>query len=111
MGFNGSWRHPQRTADFLVRQTSDDQPQNFLLTFGQLTVALPRRKIGGVAGWDAAETDDEDPDRLAVTLRMTAAYLRSALDADDPAWVEARAALTHHAAALGRVEERVSAIR
>lgn len=60
--------------------------------------------LGGIAGFDAKETDDEDPDRLATVQRMTWAYLRSALFAGDPAWAEACRALREHGAALGRVE-------
>ncbi len=43
-------------------------------------------RLGGIAGYDAKETDDEDPDRLEVTRRMTWAYLRSALHPGDTAW-------------------------
>lgn len=43
----------------------------------------PRIKAGAlltaVAGDDAKETDDENPDRLAITQRLSWAYLRSAL--------------------------------
>jgi predicted dienelactone hydrolase len=69
-----------------------------------LTLLGARHGLGGIAGYDAKETDDEDPDRLAVTQRMTWAYLRSALYEGDPAWAEACRALTDHAGSLGRVE-------
>jgi len=62
--------------------------------------------LGGIAGYDAQETDDEDPDRLAVTQRMTWAYLRTALYEGDPAWTRACAALDSHAASLGRVDRK-----
>lgn len=68
-----------------------------------LTLHGGKHGLGGVAGYDAKETDDEDPDRLAATQRMTLAYLRSALYDGDPAWDEARAALESEAAALGHV--------
>ena len=60
--------------------------------------------LGGIAGYDAKETDDEDPDRLAITQRMTWAYLRSALYGEDPAWTDACAVLATHARGLGYVE-------
>ena len=60
--------------------------------------------MGGVAGYDAKETDDEDPDRLEVTRRMTVAYLRSALYDGDPAWTTACGALAEFAGDLGRVD-------
>ena len=61
--------------------------------------------LGGIAGYDAKETDDEDPDRLATTQRMTLAWLRTALDVDDKAWAEACAAL-RQTAGLGTVDEK-----
>lgn len=71
-----------------------------------LTLFGAKHGLGGVAGYDAKETDDEDPDRLAVTQRMTWAYLRSALHEGDPAWADACKALADHANGLGRVERK-----
>lgn len=71
-----------------------------------MTVLGAKHGLGGIAGYDARETDDEDPDRLELVLRMTWAYLRSALDEDDGAWTAARAALQTHAPAQARVELR-----
>lgn len=59
--------------------------------------------LGGVSGYDAAETTDESPERVAVVQRLTWAYLRSALYPQDPAWPAACAALSH-LGKLGRVE-------
>ena len=59
--------------------------------------------MGGIAGYDAKETDDEDPERLAITQRMTWAYLRSALYPGDAAWTVATEALQAHAAAHAQV--------
>jgi Chlorophyllase enzyme len=42
--------------------------------------------LGGISGYDASETDDEDPQRVADVQRSTWAYLQSALNRDDPAW-------------------------
>ncbi|TBW37665.1 chlorophyllase [Siculibacillus lacustris] len=69
-----------------------------------LTLIGGKHGLGGIAGFDAKETDDEDPDRLAVTQRMTWAYLRSALYADDPTWSRACRALAENAGSLGRVD-------
>ncbi len=69
-----------------------------------LTLLGAKHGLGGVAGYDAKETDDEDPDRLAIVQRLTWAYLRSALYADDPAWTLACKALKDHASAHGRVD-------
>jgi predicted dienelactone hydrolase len=72
-----------------------------------LTVAGGKHGLGGIAGYDARETDDEDPDRLELTRRMVWAYLRSALIAGDPAWENACAALAGPAGALGRLDLKV----
>lgn len=68
-----------------------------------LTMIGGKHGLGGIAGYDARETDDEDPERLAITLRMTWAWLRSALYDGDDAWVVARQALVAHCAAHARV--------
>ena len=50
--------------------------------------------LGGVATWDAAESDDESPERLGVTQRLSWAYLWSQLYGDDDsAWSTASSAL------------------
>ncbi len=69
-----------------------------------LTLFGARHGLGGIAGYDARETDDEDPDRLAVTQRLSWAYLRSALYSEDPAWAEACGALRDHAGSLARTD-------
>ena len=62
--------------------------------------------MGGISGYDAKEADDESPDRLATTQRMTSAYLRSALYKEDRAWVDACNALKAEAGSLGWVESK-----
>jgi predicted dienelactone hydrolase len=62
--------------------------------------------LGGVAGYDAAETTDEDPGRLAAVARLTWAYLRTELYPADPAWQAARDALTASPDPLGQVESK-----
>jgi len=68
-----------------------------------LTVIGGEHGLGGVAGYDAAETTDENPERVAVVQRMSWAYLRTELVPGDPAWQEAQALLAPH---LGRVESK-----
>jgi len=60
--------------------------------------------LGGVSGYDAAETTDESPERVAAVQRLTWAYLRTALYPEEPAWPAARAALMDAPNPLGRVE-------
>ena len=69
-----------------------------------LTLFGGRHGLGGIAGYEAAETTDEDPDRLAIVQRLSWAYLWSALYPGDPAWLHARSALGGGAAPLGRIE-------
>lgn len=71
-----------------------------------MTVLGGKHGLGGISGYDARETDDEDPERLEIVLRMTWAYLRSALDGDDRAWADARAALEAHVSSQARVDLR-----
>ena len=51
-----------------------------------------KHNLGGISGYDAAETDDENPERVAIVERLTWAYLRTALYPDDQAWIKASAA-------------------
>jgi hypothetical protein len=59
--------------------------------------------LGGVSGYDASETTDENPERVAVVQRLTWAYLRTALYPEDSAWSTACAAFAD-LNELGRVE-------
>lgn len=68
-----------------------------------LRLTKARHGLGGIAGYDAKETDDEDPELLATTQVMSWAYLRTALDVRDNAWGQACAALPDE---FGRVEEK-----
>lgn len=71
-----------------------------------LTIAGGGHGLGGVSGYDTAEaTDDESPERLGVTQRLTWAYLRSQFYPDDPAWSLACSAL-ETLPALGRTESK-----
>jgi pimeloyl-ACP methyl ester carboxylesterase len=58
-----------------------------------LTLRGAKHGLGGISGWDAGETQDESPERLAIVQRMTWAYLKSQLYVGDTAWAEACRAL------------------
>ncbi|MFD9686015.1 alpha/beta hydrolase family protein [Kitasatospora sp. NPDC059088] len=60
--------------------------------------------LGGIAGYDAAETTDENPGRVVALGRLTAAYLRSRLTPGDGAWQAACEALATGPDPVGRVE-------
>lgn len=70
-----------------------------------LTLVGGQHLLGGVSGYDAAETTDESPERVSTVQRMTWAYLRSALNPGDTAWTAACAALATQQT-LGRVESK-----
>ncbi|NOU32150.1 MAG: chlorophyllase [Polyangiaceae bacterium] len=62
--------------------------------------------LGGISGYDVAETTDESPERVTAVQHLTWAYLRSALYPGDAAWATACAALTAAPTPPGRVEEK-----
>ena len=59
--------------------------------------------LGGVAGYDLAETTDEHPTRVATVLQLGVAYLKTQLNPADSSWHHAIEALTHAEAPLARV--------
>ncbi len=75
-------------------------PKSLLTLFGA------EHSLGGVAGYDAAETTDEHPARVAAIQRLTWAYLRTALYPEESAWPAARAAFMDAPDPLGRIESK-----
>lgn len=75
-------------------------PKSLLTLFGA------EHGLGGISGYDAAETTDENPGRVAAVARLTWAYLRTELCPGDGAWQAACDALTAEASPLGRVESK-----
>lgn len=71
-----------------------------------LTLFDAEHGLGGVAGYDAAETTDESPERLGVVQHLTSAYLRTALYSGDAAWDTARNQLSAHLSPLGQTEQK-----
>ncbi|WP_046778333.1 alpha/beta hydrolase family protein [Streptomyces yangpuensis] len=71
-----------------------------------LTLFDAEHGLGGIAGYDAAETTDENPERVAALARLTAAYLRSRLHPGDNAWQTAQEALAIAPHPAGRVESK-----
>ena len=62
--------------------------------------------LGGISGYGAAATTDEDPGRVALVQRVTTAYLRTALGVDGSSWATATSAVGEHAGAVGRLESK-----
>ncbi len=73
-------------------------PKSLLTIFGGEHI------LGGISGYDAAETTDENPERVALVAQLTWAYLRTALYPEDASWQAASKALMADSAPLGRVE-------
>ncbi|GGQ72623.1 hypothetical protein GCM10010145_47880 [Streptomyces ruber] len=71
-----------------------------------LTLFDAEHGLGGIAGYDAAETTDENPGRVAALARLTAAYLRTRLHPGDNAWQTACETLTAGPDPVGRLETK-----
>lgn len=96
-----------QSDDFSLRKdwradayTLSPGPKTLLTMFGA------KHALGGVSGYDVAESQDQDPERLGVVQRLTWAYLRSALYPGDPAWREASAALARRANPQGKIDTK-----
>ncbi|MFD0318975.1 alpha/beta hydrolase family protein [Streptomyces flavalbus] len=75
-------------------------PKSLLTLFGA------EHSLGGIAGYEARETTDEHPARLALVQRATLAYLRHALGVEDASWAAVRRDLAASDAPLGRIESK-----
>lgn len=75
-------------------------PKSLLTIFGGEHV------LGGISGYDAAETTDENPERVALVAHLTGAYLRTALNPADTSWLVASLALQAHTSPFGHIESK-----
>ncbi|MFJ8043698.1 alpha/beta hydrolase family protein [Kitasatospora sp. NPDC096147] len=71
-----------------------------------LTLFGAEHGLGGISGYDVAETTDDSPARVSAVQRLSWAYLRSELNPGDPAWQRACDALSAAPDPLGRVESK-----
>ena len=95
------------TSTHLTVRGADWHADPYFLSPGPkslLTLFDAEHGLGGVSGYDVAETTDESPERVAAVQRLSWAYLRTELYPEDPAWPAARAALMDAPDPLGRVE-------
>jgi len=95
------------TSPHLTVRGADWHTDPYFLSPGPkslLTLFDAEHGLGGVSGYDVAETTDENPERVAAVQRLTWAYLRTALYPEEAAWPAARAALMDAPNPLGRVE-------
>ncbi|NBE96989.1 chlorophyllase [Nonomuraea sp. KC401] len=68
-----------------------------------LTLSGAEHSLGGVSGYEAAETTDEHPARVALIQRLTTAYLRSVLCSEDTGW---KSALEEDLSPLGNLQSK-----
>ncbi|GMK39744.1 hypothetical protein PCCS19_27990 [Paenibacillus sp. CCS19] len=66
-----------------------------------LTLLGAEHGLGGVSSYDAAETTDENPERVAALRALVWSYLRTALYPEDSAWPKALAELVNTPNPLG----------
>ncbi|WP_331772149.1 chlorophyllase (plasmid) [Embleya sp. NBC_00888] len=71
-----------------------------------LTLFGAEHSLGGIPGYEVAETTDESPARVALIQRFTTAFLRSALYPEDTDWKTAVAALEDAADPLGTLRSK-----
>ncbi|MHA7146287.1 alpha/beta hydrolase family protein [Arthrobacter sp. TmT3-37] len=62
--------------------------------------------LGGIVGYEVAETTDENPERVAVIQRLSTAYLRTALRVDENSWATAREAFRNSTDPIGRADSK-----
>ncbi|KQW38368.1 alpha/beta fold hydrolase [Rhizobacter sp. Root404] len=75
-------------------------PKHLLTVFGGEHI------LGGISGYDAAETTDESPARVEAVAELTWAYLRTALNPADPTWPAACVALRDALSPLASVDAK-----
>ncbi|MFE7789787.1 alpha/beta hydrolase family protein [Streptomyces sp. NPDC057460] len=68
-----------------------------------LTLSGAEHSLGGIAGYEVAETTDESPARVALIQQLTTAFLRSALHPEDTSWRAAATALDEDPNPLGKL--------
>ena len=73
-----------------------------------LTISNVGHGLGGIAGWDARETEAEIPDALEATRRLTLAWLRRKFALEGDEWSGGLMALRGAAAGTGSLIEKVA---
>ncbi len=71
-----------------------------------LTLFGAEHSLGGIPGYNVAETTDENSERVTLIQRLTWAYLRNALDPENSSWPAAHTALMESTNPLGRIESK-----
>jgi len=76
-------------------------PKDLLTVFGAEHI------FGGISGYDARETSDENPERVTFVCETILAYIRSTFDSSDQSWEEAKSTLNGVPGALGNIESKL----
>lgn len=76
-------------------------PKDLLTVFGAEHI------FGGISGYDALETSDENPERVAFVCESILAYLQSALYPEDHSWEEVKKSLNGLPGAKGRIDSKL----
>ncbi|MGP8304464.1 alpha/beta hydrolase family protein [Streptomyces inhibens] len=71
-----------------------------------LTLFGAEHSLGGIPGYEVAETTDESPARVALIQQLTTAFLRSALYPEDTSWKAAATALAGDPNPLGKLRSK-----
>ncbi|MFJ7947032.1 alpha/beta hydrolase family protein [Streptomyces sp. NPDC096354] len=71
-----------------------------------LTLFEAEHSLGGIAGYEVAETTDESPARVALIQQLTTVFLRSALYPEDTGWQAAVTALGEDPHPLGKLQSK-----
>ena len=71
-----------------------------------ITLYGAEHALGGIVGYEVAETTDENPERVAVIQRMSTAYLQTALHVHESSWAAARTALNDSTEPIGHVNSK-----
>jgi dienelactone hydrolase len=75
-------------------------PKSLLTLFGA------EHSLGGISGYEVAETTDESPARVALLQKLSTAFLHSALSPEDTSWKAAVAALEEDSDPLGTLQSK-----
>jgi len=75
-------------------------PKDLLTVFGAEHI------FGGISGYDARETSDENPERVAFVCESIVAYIRSTFDPTDSSWEQAKKNLNGIEGSLGSIESK-----
>ena len=71
-----------------------------------LTLFGAEHSLGGISNYEARETTDESPARVAALQTITTAWLRLVLDGDAEGWAEAKRALGAATQPEGAIDEK-----